>query len=222
MRTHFEPRLDVLPAAQRELWPLLAPTPKLSLVLYGGTAVALQLGHRQSFDFDFFAAAPLDKAKLRAALDFLASATIIQDEPDTLVALIAMPSGAVRVSLFGNIKFGHVHEPLQTADRVLLVASLTDLMATKLKAILDRAEAKDYRDIAAMLAAGVALAQGLAAFSRMFGQDAGLPLRALGYFADGDLPALPEADKALLRRHRDAVTELPDITLHPGLSAPPS
>jgi predicted nucleotidyltransferase component of viral defense system len=32
-----------------------------------------------------------------------------------------------------------------------LVASPEDILATKLKAILDRAEAKDYRDISAML-----------------------------------------------------------------------
>lgn len=33
-----------------------------------------------------------------------------------------------------------------------------ELMATKLKATLDRAEAKDYRDIAEMIAVGVPLA----------------------------------------------------------------
>jgi hypothetical protein len=43
---------------------------------------------------------------------------------------------------------------LTTRDGVLLVASLDDLMATKLTATLDRAEAKDYRDIAAMISAG--------------------------------------------------------------------
>ncbi len=50
----------------------------------------------------------------------------------------------------------------------MLVASLDDLMATKLKAILDRAEAKDYRDIAAMLTAGAELPKALNAFKAMF------------------------------------------------------
>ena len=49
-------------------------------------------------------------------------------------------------------------DPRQTNDGVLLAISLDDLMATKLKTILDRAEAKDYRDIAAMLMAGISLA----------------------------------------------------------------
>jgi hypothetical protein len=51
----FDPRLDILPAAQREIWDQLRPAPLLSFVLYGGAAVALHLGHRRSVDFDFFA-----------------------------------------------------------------------------------------------------------------------------------------------------------------------
>jgi hypothetical protein len=53
MRPRFEPRLDILPLAQREFWPQLRPAPTLSFVLYGETAVALLLGHRASLDFDF-------------------------------------------------------------------------------------------------------------------------------------------------------------------------
>ena len=48
------PRLDILPAAQCTLWPKLAEVRRHSFVLYGGTAVALYLGHRESVDFDFF------------------------------------------------------------------------------------------------------------------------------------------------------------------------
>ena len=61
MQGNFEPKTKILPEAQREIWPLLAPAPGLSFVLYGGTAVALHLGHRISVDFDFFRTEPLDK-----------------------------------------------------------------------------------------------------------------------------------------------------------------
>ena len=54
----FEPKLAHLPPAQRQIWSQLAPAAALSFVLYGGTAVALQLGHRVSIDFDFFSAEP--------------------------------------------------------------------------------------------------------------------------------------------------------------------
>ncbi|MSU47870.1 MAG: hypothetical protein EXS37_02040 [Opitutus sp.] len=51
----FQPKLDPLPPAQRAIWPLLVEIPR-HFVLYGGTAVALRLGHRISVDFDFFSA----------------------------------------------------------------------------------------------------------------------------------------------------------------------
>src|SRR4051794_23571383 len=53
MRLHFEPKISILPVAQRELLSHLAPSVGLGLVLYGGTAIALHLGHRESVDFDF-------------------------------------------------------------------------------------------------------------------------------------------------------------------------
>lgn len=49
----FSPRLDMLPQPQRRLWNELGTTPR-EFVLYGGTGLALRLGHRQSADFDFF------------------------------------------------------------------------------------------------------------------------------------------------------------------------
>jgi hypothetical protein len=141
----LEPKLDALPAAQKQIWTSLAPAPHLNFVLYGGTAIALQLGHRESLDFDFFRTDALDKDQIRANFGFVRGSAVLQDTPDTLVVLANMPAGSVKVSFFGGIGFGRVLDPLLTCDGTLLVASLDDLMATKLKATLDRAEAKDYR-----------------------------------------------------------------------------
>src|SRR3954470_22943776 len=199
----LDARIDILPKPQQEIWPLLAPTPGLSLVLYGGTAVALHLGHRVSIDFDFFSAAPLDKKRIETSLAFMRGAATIQEDENTLVVNATMPSGPVKMSLFGGISIGRINAPLRTRDQTLLVASLEDLLATKLKAILDRAEAKDYRDIAAMLSAGVALERGLGGFAKMYGKDPGLALRAIGFFKDGDLPSLARSDQDLLRTARD-------------------
>lgn len=102
-------------------------------------------------------------------------------------------------------------------DQVLLVASPEDLLATKLKAILDRAEAKDYRDISALLAAGVSLESALGAFVANYRRDPALPLKALGFFKDGDLPSLAKADQDLLREARDRVTAVPELRLSKGL-----
>ncbi len=163
-------------------------------MLYGGTAVALYLGHRTSVDFDFFRSAPLDKKEIEASFAFVRDAETIQEAENTLVIMAVMPSGPVRVSFFANMNIGRINEPLQTNDSTLLVASMEDLLVTKLKSILDRAEAKDYRDISAMLSAGVSLEKALGAFAKMYGKDPGLLLRAIGFFKDGDLPSLPAAD----------------------------
>lgn len=212
----FDPKIEILPEPQQEIWPLLAPAPRLSFVLYGGTAVALYLGHRRSVDFDFFRSKPLDKKELEASFEFMRDAQTIQENENTLVVIAQMPSGPVKVSFFGDLSIGRINEPLQTKDSTLLVASLEDLLATKLKAIMDRAEAKDYRDISAILSAGVSLEKALAAFAKIYRKDPGLPLRAMGFFKGGDLPSLPKADQDVLRKARDHVTEIPEVTLTYG------
>jgi hypothetical protein len=213
----FEPRIEILPPAQKEVWPQLAPAADLSFVLYGGTAVALHLGHRVSIDFDFFNSEPLVKTKIEASFPFVRTARTIQEERNSLVLSVPMLSGPVKVSFFGGLALGRINDPLRTRDSVLFVASLEDLLATKLKAILDRAEAKDYRDISAMLLAGVSLEKALGAFAKNYRSDAGLPLKALGFFKDGDLPSLPKADQDLLRAARDRVSDVPDVHLLNGL-----
>ncbi len=216
MPQRFEPKLKVLPQAQKEIWPSLAGTSDLNFVLYGGTAIALHLGHRELLDFDFFRSEPLDKDQLRAKFAFIRGSAILQDAPETLVVLAEMPTGSVKVSFFGGIGFDRVNNPLQTSDGSLLVASLDDLMATKLKATLDRAEAKDYRDIAEMISAGVSLPIGLSAFRQMFDGEPAQVLRAIGYFGDGDLNTLSTADRDVLRKARDQIDQLPEVHLKSG------
>jgi hypothetical protein len=210
-----------LPTAQREIWPRLKAISELSFVLYGGTAVALYFGHRKSVDFDFFSAEPLHKLKLRNVLPSASEAAILQDEVDTLAISIAMPSGPVKLSFFGRMGLGRVNDPLQTSDGNLLVASPEDLMATKLKAILDRAEARDYRDIAAMLRHGVSLEVGLAAFKVMFKGEPMTVLRALGFFEDGDLASLEAADRSILSAAAARIGNLPTVPVTSGTLAVP-
>ncbi len=210
--------MDVLPPAQRALWPQLGPLADLGFVLYGGTAVALRLGHRSSVDFDFFSRRPLDRDALVAVFPMLASSNALQDRGDTWTLLVPAtdaPGDPVKVSFFGSIAFGRVGVPARADDGTLLVASLEDLIATKLKVLLQRAEAKDYRDIAAMLNAGVSLPHGLAAARLLFGPNLqpSEVLKALVYHADGDLTSLSDDDKRVLVEAVKAVRELPAVTL---------
>jgi hypothetical protein len=198
----FTPRMEILPTVQRRLWPHLKPVSQLGFVLYGGTAIALRLGHRASVDFDFFTERSLDKKALYVALPCLKTATVLQERPDSLMVLLALKDepNPVKLSFFGEIDFGRVGEPQQTEDGTLWVASLLDLFATKLKVILQRVEAKDYRDIAAMIQAGVGLEQGLASARALFGSafQPSESLKALVYFQGGDLEALSILEKEIL------------------------
>lgn len=216
MRRRLDARLDILPAAQRHLWPELSPAPNLSFVLYNGTAVALHCGHRQSEDFDFFRYDELNPAELHRALPFLAESRVLEEELNTLVVAAKTPKGRVKVSFFGGLRFGRVRQPLKTQDGVLLVASRDDLLVTKLKAILGRAEAKDYADIAELLRTGTSLPTALSAFGKMFGGEPATVLRAIGYFEDGDVGRLSERDRALLGKARDLVIDLPVVRIDRG------
>ncbi|MDR0781417.1 MAG: nucleotidyl transferase AbiEii/AbiGii toxin family protein [Pseudomonadales bacterium] len=214
----FKPCMNALPLAQQGLWPALRNASNLGFTLYGGTAIALRLGHRDSVDFDFFSEKPLDREVIKAALPCLTQATTIQDQDNTWVVLVPCGNSErehVKVSFFGAITFGRVGEPDFTDDGVLQVASCDDLMATKVKVVLQRAEAKDYRDVAAMLDAGVSLSRGLASARLLFGPNfqPSESLKALIYFNDGDLKTLSAAEKATLVAAVKAVRDLPDVVL---------
>lgn len=213
-----EPRVDRLPPVQQMLWPSFAGTADLGLVLYGGTAIAMRLGHRPSVDFDFFTDRPLNKDELRGRFPLVTQAVVLQDSPDTLTILVPAPSqgmAPVKVSFFGSIRFGRVGFPDWTPDGVAQVASLDDLLATKLNFILQRIEAKDYIDIAELLRAGVPLDRGLASAQALYGPSfqACECLKALVYFQGGDLDTLSEEVRGTLIQAASAVGALPRVEI---------
>ncbi len=189
----FTPFLETLPEAQQNIWPSLAPVSSLEFVLYGGTAIALQLGHRISGDFIFFNNNQLDKDKLYEQLPFCQKGRILQDQPNVLT----LTHAGVEFSFSGGVNFGDVGTPLATEDRVLTVASLDDLMAMEIRDILQRSSVKDYQDIAAMVEAGVSLEKGLTAARQMCGGSYPLieSLCAMDYFESGDLVKSKKAGK---------------------------
>ena len=182
----LEPILAALPDEQRRLWPALADVPD-SFVLYGGTALALRLGHRSSVDFDFFSSSPLDHDTV-LAIPFVACAEVLQREPTALTLSVMLNGEPVKVSFFGDIDIGRVGDPDQTEDEVLWVASLLDLFGTKLKVLLQRVAARDYLDLAAVLRTGTPLNDGLGAARALFGNE--FPpmeaVKALAYFEEGE------------------------------------
>ncbi len=202
----MNPRLDALPPPQRRLWPELRATPG-RFVLYGGTAIALRLAHRESEDFDFFSSEPLDGDTLLAEIPYLKDATVVQRAPDTLTCVVDR-RGPVRMSFFGGLSLNRVQSPQTAEGAGVLVASLRDLGGTKAQVVQSRALAKDYIDIDALMRlGGVSLEAMLGAAAAIHGElyNPMLTLKALAYFGDGDLADLPAAVR---RRLSHAATTL--------------
>ncbi len=196
MIVEFTPRLDILPLPQRRLWDELASVP-VDFVLYGGTAIALHLGHRESVDFDFFGNKSFDPSKLVPAIPFLVGATITQRTPDTLSCTVDR-GGVVKLSFFGLPGIPRLSPPHIAPDNGLQVASMLDLAGMKASVVQMRAEAKDYIDIDAILTDGridlpTALAAGRAIYGAEFNPQN--TLKALSYFEDGNLHRLSQSLK---------------------------
>jgi hypothetical protein len=216
MTADFAPRLDILPLPQRRLWDELSTVPG-EFVLYGGTAIALHLGHRESVDFDFFGNKPLDPAKLVPAIPFLADAIVTQREPNTFSCTVDR-GGVVKLSFFGLPGIPRLASPLIAPDNGLRVAALLDLAGTKASVVQMRAEAKDYIDIDALLTDGridlpTALAAARAIYGAQFNPQS--TLKALCYFDDGNLRRLSQPIKDRLVKAVCAV----DLDCLPMLAA---
>jgi len=209
--SRFTPNLGALPAAQRRLWPELAAIPG-HFVLYGGTAIALRLGHRQSVDFDFFSSRRFTPDELARTIPLLANAPRLQSAANTLTVSIER-GGPVKLSFFGGLGIGRVGTPDQTDDNCLWVASLSDVAATKMAVIQQRAEKRDYLDVHAILQSGISLTHALGAAQAIYGEqfNPAITLKALAYFRDGDLPSLPPEVKAFLESEAVRLTDIPTL-----------
>jgi len=210
----FEPHLEILPAAQRALWPELAGTPE-HFTLYGGTALALRIGHRVSADFGFSTNQPFVPDQLADRVPYLADAEHIQVDANTLTCRVDR-GGPVLVSFFGQLNLGQVEAADRPQGLRLHVASLLDLAGTKLAVVQKRAEERDYLDIDALIRQGVTLPAGLAAGRLIYGRSFNplIALKALSYYED--VPALSQDVRGRLRAAVSAVdvAHLPSLRAH--------
>jgi hypothetical protein len=199
MSPTFEPRLDVLPQPQRRLWLELDAVPS-DFVLYGGTGLALHLGHRVSEDFDFFSSSGFEPSRLRASLPFFRELdpanpdAWVQYKRDNLEAFVDR-AGLVKVSFFGRLdSLQRVQDPKRAVGSRVRVASLVDLAGMKMRVIQVRGSWKDYADIHALAAHGIDLPTALAAANAIDKRfDPAISIRALQYYGDGTLDRVPIA-----------------------------
>jgi hypothetical protein len=200
--SEFTPNVAFLPKDQRALWSSLSEIPQ-GFVLYGGTALALRLGHRQSVDFDFFSSRSVDPDELLSSIPFLRGGTIAQRSENALTVWVGSLSQGrpVKVSFFGRLVLPVLDRPDRPDPTGIVIASLRDLAGTKAKVLNQRVELKDYEDIAALLSAGMTLPEIVAAAVAIFpGQvDYATTVSAITYFEDSEAKQFPEPLKKKLR-----------------------
>ena len=199
MSNVFVPRVDVLPPPQIALWRDLDQVPG-HFALYGGTALALHLGHRESIDFDFFSSEGVDPDHLLNVIPFLHGAQVLRKAENTLDVSVDR-GGAIKVSFFGLPGFKRILPTVTCPDNHIQVASLLDIAGTKVSVVQKRSEMKDYLDIAALLVDGrITLPMALSAGQVIYGSQFNplISLKALSYFGDGNLQSLPAQSRGLI------------------------
>jgi hypothetical protein len=128
MPMHYE----ALDDKRRALLPALGAFKK-DFYLAGGTALALQIGHRQN-EFD-------TEALYERVQKIFGSVTRTQESHKTLAIVV---QDDVRISFMGY-PYPLIEECIDTEH--LRLASITDIGCMKLSAVVSRAELKDYVDI---------------------------------------------------------------------------
>jgi len=203
--------LEILPPAQKRVWCELSQVPP-HFVLYGGTALALQLGHRTSLDFDFFTSQSFKPEDLLNELLLLKGAKVLQNVTQTLTVSVARGE-LIKLSFFGNLPLRRVGTPRSTPDGVLKLASLLDLAGSKAAVITQRAEFKDYLDLLALVRSGISLAQAMGAARSIYGEQYNplITLKSLTFFDDGDLHKLTDEQKSQLIQMASTQISLPEI-----------
>ena len=148
---------DVLPDGLRAVWPKLAAAVSgIRGALFGGTALATHLRHRQSYDLDYMTYEYFNGESLHEALAASAEVQASVASPSQLRALV----DGVVVEVFAA---PHPRDDpslvLQIAAPTVIdglaVASLGDLLASKLDVILWRPKLRDYIDLAAIDRSGL-------------------------------------------------------------------
>lgn len=134
---HFEtidtPTLELLKTLQA-----LPALKKLRLV--GGTALALQIGHRKSIDIDLFGEVTGDEYELMNQINAISTVTILNKTKNINIFLI----NNIKVDIV-NYPYPWLSPPILSND--LKLASSKDISAMKLSAVTGRGTKKDFIDL---------------------------------------------------------------------------
>ena len=132
---------NVLTEEQLKLLPLIKQF-KRDYFMVGGTAIALQVGHRYSVDFDLFTFNKVQRKKIKNQITKAgwSSVNVIYEEEGQLHLNI----NQVKLTFF---EFIYPFEVNSKFDDIIKIPDLLTLAAMKAFALGDRAKWKDYVDL---------------------------------------------------------------------------
>ncbi len=132
--------LNILSDKQKILFPFLKHF-RREFVLVGGTAIALQIGHRKSIDFDLFKQTAINKKKIKEkvyALNY--PKQLIFEDSESIHYLV----NDVKITFF---QYPFAIKPTIDIESIIRMPDLLTLAAMKFYAMGRRAKWKDYVDI---------------------------------------------------------------------------
>lgn len=196
---------DVLPPGTSSAWERLVPVVPEWAYLSGGTALAVHLRHRVSRDLDFFTERTFDADALADELAGLGDFAPTLVDAGTINGVL----GATKIQFLDASTQRVIEPPTRFAG--LRIASLSDILATKVKVIGDRPALRDYFDLMAIEQhSDLRVEEGVRLYVEKYEEGrvrtSALPhiLTALGYFGDVDEdPGLPVAREVVEQYWRE-------------------
>ncbi|MFP7753832.1 nucleotidyl transferase AbiEii/AbiGii toxin family protein [Thermodesulfobacteriota bacterium B35] len=182
--------IEVLDSAQQGILPGLAEAfRETTLYMAGGTALALQVGHRPSVDFDWFGSRICEPETLyRRLQDAGLEYVVLSESFETIYVEVE----GVQVSIIGY-RYPLLSPFNRWREYDLRLAGLDDIACMKLSAIANRGSRKDFIDLHYLVCRFRTLKDYLELFRKKFRQqDVGHVVRSLVYFEDADKE--PEID----------------------------
>ncbi|HUH17985.1 nucleotidyl transferase AbiEii/AbiGii toxin family protein [Albibacterium sp.] len=149
------------------------------LRLVGGTALALQIGHRKSIDIDLFGVITADEFDVSSQIASIGDTTILRKSTNISIYLIK----GIKIDIV-NYSYHWIENPV--IEDGLLLADIKDIAAMKIAAITGRGTKKDFVDLYFLLRY-FNLNQILDFYRKKYpdGSDF-LVLKSLSYFIDAD------------------------------------
>lgn len=171
---------NILDIKRKKILPLLEPLKK-DFYLAGGTALALQLGHRDSIDFDFFSKKNFNTEELFKKLTKIFKnykIQKVQNEKNTLTIIV---NKNIKLSFF-TYSYPLLN-PL-ISEEYLKLASIEDIACMKLSAIVSRSLEKDFVDLYFILQNNTLLKLLKLSKKKFPSLDTNLIIKSLTYFDD--------------------------------------